>query len=78
MTDKKQDFSTVMDQLKDMKNKEQDKWNEDVIKRTISSLLAIEKKAMYGSLRGKAKLMDKVIQTEMKNSKGVNSVTQRN
>lgn len=72
MPDNMTDFSAVIDQLKNMKKKEQEEWNEDVIKRTISSLLSIEKKAMYGSLRGKAKLMDEIIQTEMKNSKGEN------
>ena len=69
MNDNANDFSNIMNQLEEIKEKEKKEWDEDVIKRTISSLLSIEKKAFYGSLRGKIKKMDEIILSEMKNSK---------
>ena len=70
MHNKKEDmFNKFIDELNEFKKEEENEWNNDVIKRTISKLLSIEKKAMYGSLRGKAKEMDKIILAEIRNSK---------
>lgn len=69
MDDNTNDFSNIMNQLGEIKEKEKKEWGEDIIKRTISSLLSIEKKAFYGSLRGKIKKMDEIMLSEMKNSR---------
>ena len=69
------DFTDVLDQLNEMKEKEKKEWDENIIKRTISSLLSIEKKALYGALRGKPKLMDDIILNELKNHKEQSGVT---
>lgn len=68
-------FSDVMSQLSEIKDKDAKEWDENIIKRTISSLLSIEKKALYGALRRKAKLMDDIILNEMKNHKEQSGVT---
>ncbi len=62
-------FAGIVSQLKEIKDENEKEWDENIIKRTISSLLSIEKKALYGALRGKAKLMDDIILNEMKNHK---------
>ena len=68
-------FSDVMNELSEIKEEYVKEWNEDIIKRTISSLLSIEKKALYGSLRGKPKLMENIIINELKNHKELSGVT---
>jgi hypothetical protein len=75
MNNSTDDYNEVLSQLNEIKEEEKKEWNDDVIKRTISSLLSIEKKALYGSLRGKARLMDDIILSEMKNTKEKVSAT---
>ncbi|MCP4987629.1 MAG: hypothetical protein GY928_16685 [Colwellia sp.] len=77
MNDNTDDYFEVLDQLKEIKEGEKKDWNDDVIKRTISSLLSVEKKSLYGSLRGKSSLMDDIILSEMKNSKEQVGVTEK-
>ncbi len=71
------DLNKVLSDLNDMKEESEKEWDDDVIKRTISSLLSIEKKALYGSLRNKAKQMDVIVLAEMKNNKEKVSVTKK-
>lgn len=79
MNNKKEDaFDNIIEQLNELKEEDENEWQDDVIKRTISKLLSIEKKAMYGSLRGKAKEMDKIILAEIKNIKENQGDTKKN
>jgi len=71
-------FKTIVNLLNEIKEEEKKEWDEDVIKRTISKLLSIEKKAMYGSFRGKAKEMDKIILAELNRSQESNVVIKKN
>lgn len=57
----------MVDILNDIKREEDQKWEDDVVLRVIKSLLAIEKKSLYGSYRGKNKELDKIITNEIKN-----------
>ena len=77
MNDSADDYIEVLGQLKEIKEDAKKEWNDDVIKRTISSLLSVEKKALYGSLRGKSNLMDEIIVTEIKNCKEQASATEK-
>jgi len=61
------DIKSVMDELIEIKQAEENSWDDDIVKRTISSLLAVEKKALYGSLRGKQKKMEEIIISELSN-----------
>lgn len=42
-------------------------WENDTLKRTVTKLLTLEKKATYGIVRGKNTLMSKIIDSEFKN-----------
>jgi hypothetical protein len=57
----------VMAELGRIKEEEHARSGADVIERTVSHLLSIEKKSMYGSVRGKGKLMEDVIIREIAN-----------
>jgi len=42
-------------------------WENDTLKRTVTKLLTLEKKATYGIVRGKNTLMSKIIDSEFNN-----------
>lgn len=56
---------TFLDELKAIKEEYEMKAKNDVHMRTISKLLAIEKKALYGIYHQKNKQMEKEILSEM-------------
>lgn len=58
-----------MAELGKIKAEEHARSGADVIQRTVSHLLSIEKKSMYGSVRGKGKMMEEVIIREIANYK---------
>ncbi len=59
----------IKKQLTELKNEDESKRGNDVIHRTISTLLAIEKRSMYGALRGKESKIEEAIKLELNNYK---------
>ena len=57
----------VLEELKKMKREEEEARGSDVIQRTISSLISVEKQALYGNLKNKQKKVEEIIQTELIN-----------
>ncbi|MGR8998240.1 MAG: hypothetical protein ACU88J_04235 [Gammaproteobacteria bacterium] len=64
------DYISIIEGLKKIKNEEELSRSNDVIQRTISSLISVEKQALYGSLRGKQKKIEEIILNELKNYSG--------
>lgn len=64
------DLESIKQELEDIKQTEEKAWESDVIKKTVSSLLSIEKQALYGSVTGKGKKIDDIISKAIKRSKG--------
>lgn len=55
------DFSKILEDLNEIKEEEAREWKEDIIKKTVSSLLSVEKEALYSSLKAKNKKIDEII-----------------
>jgi len=49
------DIKSVMDELIEIKQAEENSWDDDKVKRTISSLLAVEKKSIIWIVKRQAK-----------------------
>ncbi|MBL3529625.1 MAG: hypothetical protein JMN27_18230 [gamma proteobacterium endosymbiont of Lamellibrachia anaximandri] len=60
------DFEEVKAELAALKEDDEKKWNGDIIKRTISKLLSIEKRSLYGAVKRKNKMMDEILLSELK------------
>ena len=64
------EMEKIIAEMNNLKEIEVQAEKNDVIKRTLSKLLAIEKKATYGTVSGgKFKLLEKEILAELKNFK---------
>jgi hypothetical protein len=64
------EMEKIIAEMKNLKEMEAKAEKSDVIKRTLSKLLTIEKKATYGTVSGgKFKLLEKEILAELKNFK---------
>jgi predicted DNA-binding protein YlxM (UPF0122 family) len=64
------EMDKIMAEMAELKRVDDAAEKNDVIKRTLSKLLTIEKKATYGTVSGgKNKLLDKEILAELKNYK---------
>jgi len=64
------EMDKIMAEMAELKRVDDAAEKNDVIKRTLSKLLTIEKKATYGTVSGgKNKLLDKEISAELKNYK---------
>ena len=57
----------VMEELKKIKAEQEKSAGNSVIARTVAELLSIEKRSLYGTVRGKSKMMDQVILKEISN-----------
>ena len=51
-------------ELQQMMSEERQSWESDVVKRTVSKLLSVEKKALYGEFKGKNKALNDIIDQE--------------
>lgn len=64
------EMEKVIAEMARLKEMEEEAEKNDVVKRTLSKLLAIEKKATYGTVPGgRFKLLEKEILAELKNFK---------
>jgi hypothetical protein len=62
-------LSEIMAGLEEIKKADEASWESDLLKRTVVKLLAVEKKATYGVLRGKGRQISEIIDSEFKNYK---------
>ncbi len=70
------DMDRIMAEMKKLKKADEKSEKNNVIKRTLSKLLAIEKKATYGFVKGgRHNLLEKEILAEIKNYKEENNAS---
>lgn len=62
-------YNEIMEALQEIKQEEEKEFENNLITRTISSLLEIEKEAMYGNLRAKNRRQEEIINEGLKEYK---------
>jgi hypothetical protein len=67
MADSDESLDMLKAELEEMKADEALTWETDVLKRTVAKLLAVEKQAIYGSVTGKKKKIENIINSEYEN-----------
>mgnify|MGYP000159155897 CR=1 FL=1 len=55
---------SILEELALIKVQQETDASTDVIQRTITNLIGVEKKSMYGVVRGKNKIIDEIINKE--------------
>jgi len=63
------DFNEIKRELAELKAEKEAEENSNVIKKTLKKLLDIERKSIYGEVRGKSEQLEKVVVSSLKDYK---------